>query len=93
MMMSEKIVAISDKSLVEAFIKIYETKDVSIAKNKEIILKIINQEVGTNYNVNALNNWLAERKPTPRRVQSFMRQSVIRFVFNDETAEKLKCLY
>lgn len=80
------------KSLIEMFMSISHEPDFTITENKQDALDWANNELDTNYNINHLNNWIAGRKPTPKRVQSMMRESVIDYLFGNDVAEMLSGL-
>gem|GEM_PF-1537961 len=59
---------------------------------KDEILHDINAELSTNYQRKHIDNWLAGRVETPKRVTQIARRNTLRYLLGDENAEKLSGL-
>lgn len=75
-----------NKSLIELLLLVSQ-------KDKIECLDLVNSKLDTNYDINALNNWISDRKPTPQRAKSLIREAVMQYVFSESIAEKLRALY
>lgn len=56
------------KNLCDWAIRAYALED-TLASQKDAVLAEVNRKLGTNYQRNHIDNWLAERVPTPKRVR------------------------
>lgn len=79
------------KSLAEMYFTI-GVDDCSLAELKKAALTDFNRELGTNYKIRHLDNWLAGRKPIPQRIRSAMRRAILLYVLGEQTTEDLKGL-
>ena len=57
------------KSLIEMFLFVHKIDGLSVSENKKELLSTINYELSTSYNINALNNYISERRPLPSSIQ------------------------
>jgi len=80
---------LAGKSLIAMFMIISNESSFSITENKQDRVDELNKKLGTNYTINHLNNFIAERKPLPKNMASYMRLSVMQYVFGDDIAEML----
>lgn len=65
-------------SLLDWAINAHSLEDTPTAQSrKQALLAEINRALGTGYKEPHLNNWLAERKPTPQRVWRLLAMMLI----------------
>lgn len=67
-------------------------KELTGITTKRDLLRRFNQELGTNYNVNHLNNWLAGRKAMPDRLRGKIRLRAVESLFGRSVAKGLENL-
>lgn len=78
----------SGKSLIEMYFTI-GADDFSFPELKKQALNDFNAALGTNYKIQHIDNWVAGRKPTPKRVQAEMRRAVLLYVLGEQIAGDL----
>jgi len=74
------------KSLINCYLDNHRSRSQSIANVKRIALTHVNLQLQTFYEMKHIDNWVAGRMATPKRVKEIMQLSVLQDLFDDETA-------
>lgn len=60
---------------------------------KKVALDDFNAQLGTNYKITSINEWLAGTRSVPKRVRPIMTKEILEYVFGLDVAECLQGIY
>jgi len=88
-----QIAELSTMSVIEMLLHTTTDSDDTMPERKDDLLSDINAELGTNYQRKHMDNWIAGRADTPKRVMQIVRRNVFTYLLGDAAADNLKSLY
>lgn len=84
------LIELSGKSLVNAVVDINRNvPGITHAYKKRVILDDVNQQLGTKYEMKHIDNWVAGRANTPKRIKLVLQLILLQYLFADECGQLL----